>query len=812
MSKQLTSTELDNIIANEALIPIEVSKELSDSFMAYSVYSIVQRAIPYAADGLKPVQRRLLYSMYKMGLKPNGSYKKSARVTGDVIGKYHPHGDGSVYGAMANLVSPIGIRYPLVDGHGNFGNPFDGDGPAAQRYTECKLTKLAMDLMEDIENDAVDMIPNFSEDEFEPVLLPSKAPLALLQNTSGIAVGYTTEMPSHNMRNTCDSIIAYLKNNNITIEELVQKHLLGPDLPSRGYLINDSNIMELYKTGKASLNFRGKTTIDINSETKNNQIIITELPPDVKKPKMVEKLYSMYISSKDKRVNDVRDESEGETIRIVIELNKTTVPDIIISELYEKTPLSKSKTYILRLIVNQAPLLLNLKQIIENFVSHRRDVITRRSQFKLDKINIKINILNGKVIISNDIKNAINLIIESESPEDAMKSLMDKYKLNNEQVKSIMEIPLKTLTKLESNKLLDELKSLQKEVNELNLILSSGSEVDKVIIEEMKYLKKEYGDERKTIIINPDEIKEKVLKNDEDEVQIVLEPMFTALTNNGNVKIMTYKNLEKLFKNKIIKEKNTIYKCGFKCELNDEIILFLENGKYIRTSVSNIANGDVLSKDSKVIGIIKCDTNENTVILIMTKLGYYKKIKLEAFKAKTKNNEYMQLEDSDSIIGIRIAEDTEENNIILTTKSGRVSRFSIKTSNAVAGCGGKSMQFGKLFDNDEFVDFYITNVNIDNRNKILQYIEHKSGKRSIKVTAISDFLIKGRSANGIPAVTFTKKDPGEVKFLQIIGDNSFTISNIGKVNSVKYDELICTEKGKKPIEYEWDILSSEFLV
>ena len=337
MSKQLTNSELDNIIANETLVPIEISKELSNSFMAYSVYSIIQRAIPYAADGLKPVQRRLLYSMYKMGLKPTSSYKKSARVTGDVIGKYHPHGDGSVYGAMANLVSPIGTRYPLVDGHGNFGNPFDGDGPAAQRYTECRLTKLAMDLMEDIENDAVDMVPNFSEDELEPTLLPSKAPLVLLQNTSGIAVGYTTEMPSHNMINTCDAIIAYLKNNDITIEDLVKKHLLGPDLPSYGYLINDDNIMELYKTGKASLNFRGKTIIDTNAETKNNQVVITELPPDVKKPKMVEKLYSLYIASKDKRINDIRDESEGESVRIVIELNKTTIPDTIISELYEKT-------------------------------------------------------------------------------------------------------------------------------------------------------------------------------------------------------------------------------------------------------------------------------------------------------------------------------------------------------------------------------------------------------------------------------------------------------------------------------------------
>ena len=1224
MSKQLTNSELDNIIANETLVPIEVSKELSDSFMAYSVYSIIQRAIPYAADGLKPVQRRLLYSMYKMGLKPTSSYKKSARVTGDVIGKYHPHGDGclvadtkfylangevktieeltmlnesvevfcineqgmvvrgiakdfritknveniynlklanghiikctdnhkfltinlewkradelkvndilflanlkdyngrpkikiknnsidfcdktahidipnyisnndlvvhhldynpknnelsnlkvltksehaklhedykiglakgnktmsenpiaiknrkeknsemfkqlnsrqalmkcfiilsdiendnnklteenyelyrnkkdeneklvyynypflntiyereqlsgfedllklfedrkngklkfinieknkyslcidnekkkrvcnnydrftgfnanvisifkymddnnievnennyntlrktinngkgvskieainktfgslqnlyelynqndfmkivditiekvdnipvydftvdkyhnalivvgdndsdlklvathnSVYGAMANLVSPIGTRYPLVDGHGNFGNPFDGDGPAAQRYTECRLTKLAMDLMEDIENDAVDMVPNFSEDELEPTLLPSKAPLVLLQNTSGIAVGYTTEMPSHNMINTCDAIIAYLKNNDITIEDLVKKHLLGPDLPSYGYLINDDNIMELYKTGKASLNFRGKTIIDTNAETKNNQVVITELPPDVKKPKMVEKLYSLYIASKDKRINDIRDESEGESVRIVIELNKTTIPDTIISELYEKTPLSKSKTYILRLIVNQAPMLLNLKQIIENFVSHRRDVITRRSKFKLDKINVKINILNGKVIISNDVKNAINLIIESESPEEAMKALMNKYNLNNEQVKAIMEIPLKTLTKLESNKLLDELKTLQNEANELNLILSDSKQVDKVIIDEMKYLKKEYGDDRKTKLIDPSEIKEKVL-NSEENVQIELEPMFAALTNQNNVKIVTYKNLEKMFKNKTIKEKNLLFKCGFKCELNDEMILFLENGQYIRTKVSNIVNGDLLDKKDKVISIVRCDNNENSVVLIMTKKGYYKKIKLDAFKSKTKNNIVMQLEDNDSIMGVRLTEDIDDNNVVISTKSGRISRFSIKTSNAVAGCGGKSMQFGKLFDDDEFIDFYITNINTDNRNKVLQYIEHKSGNHSIKVTAISDFLIKGRSANGVPAVTFTKKDPGEVKFLQIIGDNSFTISNAGKVNPVKYDELICTEKGKKPIEYGWDILSSEFLV
>lgn len=807
--KQMTDDDLNTLLSNELINKINISREVEESFLSYAVYTIIDRAIP-TIDGMKPVHRRLLYSMYRMGLKPEGSYKKSARLTGDVIGKYHPHGDGSVYGAMCGLVNDFDVRYPLIDGHGNFGS-VDGDGAAAQRYTEAKLTKLAMEMLEDIDNNGVDMVPNFSEDELEPTILPAKVPSILLNNMSGIATGYTTDLPSHNMNNVCDTIIAYLKNNNITIEEMVKKHLIGPDLPSRGYLINDENIMLLYSTGQASLRFRGKVIVNTNIESKNPQVVVTELPPGLKKPKYVEKLHSMYIASKDKRIVDLRDESEGDGISIVLELNKVVAPETIINELYDKTPLMKNKSYIMRVIIDNAPLLLNLKQIVEYYVEHRRNVIKRRSEYKLTKINEKINILNGKVVVAKDIKTAVNLIIDSESPTDAIKALIDKYSLNEEQAKAIMDIPLKTLTKLESNKLIDELNKLTKEAQKLSDILSDGKKVDQEIIKDMEYLKKNYGDNRKTQLIEIEQIENNVV--DVDCNDIPQEPMFISTTNQGKVNLITYQMLEKMFKNKNLKSRNIILTHGFKCEMNDEVVVLSNKGNCFKSTVSSFSTIEPFEKEEKVIGLIPL--REETVVMIITQNGLYKKIKIEAF-IKMKNNKIvnvLSLEENDKIIGCKVAVDDENSIVVMASNNGKIGRFPIQSSNAISSLNSKCISINGLSDGEQLIKFDIVDLRLDNKNKVIQYVQLENGNKMIKVTPISDFLIKNRNAKLISAYSVGKKEGNStVLEVLIINDDTFVINNIGRIKGVKYTEFECTSKGKKLVENDWDVAITDFLI
>lgn len=718
--------------------------------------------------------------------------------------------DGSVYGAMCGLVNNFDVRYPLVNGHGNFGS-IDGDGAAAMRYTEAKLTKLAMEMLEDIDNDGVDMVPNFSEDEMEPTILPSKVPSILLNNMYGIATGYTTDLPSHNMNNVCDTIIAYLKNNDITIEEMVKKYLIGPDLPSGGYLVNDENIMLLYTTGQASLKFRGKVTVNTNAETKNPQVIITELPPGLKKPKYIEKLHSMYIASKDKRIVDVRDESEGDGISIVIEINKVVAPETIINELFDKTPLTKNKSYIMRVIIDNAPLLLNLKQIIEYYVEHRRNVIKRRSKFKLTKINDKINILNGKVIIAKDVKNAVNMIIESESPTDAMKALIDKYKLNDEQAKAIMDIPLRTLTKLESNKLIDELNKLTEEANELSNILADSKKVDEEIIKDMKYLKKNYGDARKTQLIEVEQMGENVI--DVDVEDIPQEPMFIATTNQGKVNLMTYKNLEKMFKNKNLKSRSIILTHGFKCEMNDEVVLLSDKGNCFKSTVSNFAMVEPFEKGENIISIIPL--REEMVVFIVMQNGSYKKIKMDAFNKMKANKivNIIQLDENDKIIGCKLAVDDENSIVVIASNNGKIGRFPITSSNAVTSVTGKVIPMNGLLEGEKLIKFEIVDLRQDNQNKVVQYVQLENGTKMIKVTSISSFLIKNRNAKLIPAYSVGKKEGiATTMEMLIANDNTFVVNNIGRISGIKYTDLVCTDKGKKLTEQDWDVAITDFLI
>ena len=427
--KQKTSLNVDALIANENIVTSDVSDEVELSYLSYSLKVIRGRAIPDVRDGLKPVHRRILYAAHLGGYLPNKQYVKNAKIVGDTMGDYHPHGDGSIYGALTGMSQEWTYRYQLMDFHGNKGS-YDGDGPAAMRYTEGKLQKLALKMLEDIDENSVKFLPNYSQTKQEPQVLPALLPNLLLNGASGIAVGYTTEIPQHQLGEVVDAIIHVIKHEDCTIDDIM-KHLPGPDFATGGVLIKDENIKMLYETGKGSLRVRAKYVIETNEESKNTQIVFTELPPGVNKPKLVEKIHDLCLEKKQiPRVVDVRDESNGDNVRITIEIHKTGIPELVISELYDKTPLQSSCSYILRAIVDETPKVLTLKQIMQYYIEHRREVVTNRTKYRLEKAENKLHLQKGLNAVTRDIKKAINIITESESTQEAKEKIMQEFNID----------------------------------------------------------------------------------------------------------------------------------------------------------------------------------------------------------------------------------------------------------------------------------------------------------------------------------------------------------------------------------------------
>jgi DNA gyrase subunit A len=799
MAKKQTNNEIDLMISKETIIEKEISEEMEESYLSYAVMTIVERALPDVYDGMKPVQRRILYDMYDLGVKPEGNYKKSARIVGDVMGRFHPHGDAGTYGALTNLVNNFDIRYPLINGQGNFGSA-DGDGPASMRYTEAKLQKLAMENLKDLDCDAVIMKPNFSEDEMEPEVLPAMVPNLLVNGADGIATGYTTCIPPHNMNEVCDAITAQIKNPDISIKELIEKCLKGPDLPTFGYLINNENILKLYEEGTGALEFRGHITTDINEENGNKQVVIVELPPDMKKSKLVEKLHGIYIAGKDKRILDIRDESEGVETRIVLELHKTTIPELVIQELYKY--ITKSKSYILRAIVDKTPTLLDLKQIIEYYHEHRIGVIERRTKFSVKKLEKKLNSLKGFNIVLPHIKKVVEIIISSDSAEDAMLALEAKYKLNREQSEAILDKKLRTLTKMESDKILKELDELQRQVDEYNKILSSSTEIDKEIIKELNYLKKTYGDERKTRLLEP--------SDNEPIVQVPVsdEPMFIALTNKNQIKTMPYTSFGDMIKNKSLKEKTNVFIQGLKCMMSDNFILILENGNYIKADFSNLDMD--ISGGQKIVGIVPFSDSEN-VIVMMSKNGLIKKVKINSLKAKNlKVTPVIELTNNDTLIGIRVVEDNETNVITLGTKNGIIHRFYLRGF-SVTSPSAKPLGCINLDDTDNIVDFDISDINKDSEGIVILFNNHSSSN-SWKSMKLEEFIPKNRMAKGVSAIKYFKKDPGETNNMILIHEDFFLVGNNGEVILKNKKDLNVLDKVAKPEEIGFGIITSKFLL
>ncbi len=480
-------------------VPVYIEDEMRQSFMAYAMSVIISRALPDVRDGLKPVHRRVLYAMYDMGNTWDKPYKKSARLVGDIMGKYHPHGDTAIYDTIVRMAQDFNMRYPSIDGQGNFGS-IDGDSPAAMRYTEIRMARLAEEILADIEKETVDFIPNYDDTLKEPAVLPSRIPNLLVNGAAGIAVGMATNIPPHNLGEVIDGLIAMVQNPDITIKQLM-KHIPGPDFPTGGFIHGKEPIVQAYSEGKGIIQMRGKAFTETIKRTAKEQIVISEIPFMVNKKRLIEQIAELVNEKKIEGIGDIRDESDREGMRIVIELKRDSVPDIILNQIYKHTALQDSFGVNMLAIVEGKPKLLNLKEALKAFLDHRREVVTRRIAYDLRKAEERLHILEGYRIALDNLDAVIKLIRNSADPKVAKEGLMSNFGLSDIQAQAILDLRLQRLTGLERDKIMEEHRETGELIGKLGAILADEKEIYKIIVEELNKIKEQYGDERRTQIV-----------------------------------------------------------------------------------------------------------------------------------------------------------------------------------------------------------------------------------------------------------------------------------------------------------------------
>lgn len=776
--KKENDINIEDLLEKETIVDSELSFEIKDSILNYAVEVITDRALPNIYDGCKPVQRRILYAGFVKKYFSNGVFIKCAKYVGDVMGDYHCHGDSSIYLALVALAQPWTNRYPLIDFHGNMGS-YDGDLPASSRYTESKLNKLAELTMDGMNNNAVEMMPNYSETTVEPKLLPAVFPMLLCNGTSGIAVGYTTEIPSHNLNEVCDGIIATLKNPEITLDDLM-KIIPGPDATTGSILLNNEEIKKMYQTGKGKLTYKAKYKIE------DNKIIIYELPPDVNKPKLVDSLYKLCIEDrKVPRVSSVKDYSTEKT-NIVIELQKTAIPEAVVKTLFDSTELTKNVSYIIRAIKDNTPYLFSLKEIIEHYIIHRRKCIKKEYQYMLDNTTKKLHLQNGYVKVTKNLKKAISIIEESENDQEAKEKLKLEFNIDEEQAEAILEFKLRRLTKLNKNELLDLVKSLEEKIKNYNDMLSNVNLVDLKIIEQLEELKKKYGDKRRTTIIN----RERKIKEDQEALLV--------LTNKNNIKVISSEAFESAWNNNSLKERTEVYIKKIQCKMNDIFIVIIDTGEFARISFQELLNWN---NKNNIVGLYIQDDLDKVIVSI-TKKGMLSKVKLSAFKNKTqKLSPVFEIDDDDKIVNtklIDVNEDEDINNryiITMLTKNGLIHRFYESSTKVILSTGKKGIGTINLRENDEVVDFDIS------KNDVRVALYTKGEQFGIKILSVDDLLVKGRIGRGYSCIKLNNNQCYKV----VCSKGPYVDVDIkGKLHLNKIDmQPIMTKASKSvPLNYE----------
>ena len=770
------------------IVNINIEKEMRQSYLDYSISVIMSRALPDVRDGLKPVHRRIIYAMDELGMGPDKQYRKSARVVGDVLGKYHPHGDSSVYDAMVRLAQDFNIRYPLVDGHGNFGS-IDGDSAAAMRYTEAKMTKLTMEMLRDIGKDTIDYRPNFDETLKEPIVLPSRFPNLLVNGSSGIAVGMATNIPPHNLKEAIDGAIMLIDNPDADVEELMTV-IKGPDFPTAGHIMGKEGIRSAYRTGRGKITVRAVTEIEETNKGRH-KIIVTELPYQVNKANLIEKIAEYVRDKKLEGISDLRDESDREGMRIVIEIKRDANPNVVLNNLYKHTQFQTTFGVIMIAVVNGEPKVLDLKEMLTHYIAHQKVIITRRTEFDLNKAEERAHIVEGLKIALDNIDEVIRIIRGSKTEAIAKEALMSSFALSDKQSQAILDMRLRRITGLERDKLEEEYENLIKEINRFREILANERLVYQIIKDEMLEIKEKYGDPRRTRIMpSADEIDVEDMIEEEDIV--------ITLTHFGYIKRMpeyTYKTQKRGGKGIIAlttREEDFVEDL-YITSTHDTILFFTNKGKVFSlkayeipeagrqakgTAIINLLNLTGEEKVSAIIPIEK-DAPEKNLVLI-TKKGIIKRTNLDSFENIRKNGIIaISLRDDDELIGVKKTDGKKD--IIVVTKKGMSIRFD---ENNVREMGRSAMGVKAitLKKDDIVVAMELTE---DGKN-LLVMSEYGYGKR----TPLDEYKIQNRGGKGL--ITYNiKEKTGDIVSAKVVDENDeiMMISFSGTIIRLKAKDI-----------------------
>ena len=758
----------------EKLIPIKIEDEMKSAYIDYSMSVIVSRALPDVRDGLKPVHRRVLFGMNEMGVRSSSSYKKSARIVGDVMGKYHPHGDSSVYDTMVRMAQEWSLRYNLVDGQGNFGS-VDGDSPAAMRYTEARMQKISEELLSDIDKETVDFQLNFDDTIMEPTVLPTRVPALIINGASGIAVGMATNMPPHNLSEVIDGIMQYIDNNDITIDELIQ-YVKAPDFPTGGTIYGYDGVKEAFHTGKGRVVMRGKAIIENVND--RECIIVSEIPYQVNKADMIKKTADLVNDGKIEGISTIRDESDRKGMRIVYVLKRDAIPNIVLNKLYKYTPLQSSFSVNNVALVNGRPELLNLKDLIHHFVDHRHDVVVKRTNFELKKAEQRAHILEGLIIASDNIDDVIDLIKKSSNAEEARQKLKKKYKLSEIQAKAIIEMRLRQLTGLEQNKLREEYDELQKTIKEYKELLDSKPKRMTLIKEELADIKEKYGDERRSEIeyaggdfrvedIIPDE---KVVITISHAGYIKRTPLTDYKTQHrGGVGQKATKTRDEDFLEDLFVGTNHQY-----------MLFFTQKGKCFWMRVFEIPEGSKNSKGRAIQNLINIEQDDrvkafictqdlkdedyvnNHYVIMATKMGQVKKTSLEQYSRPRSNGiNAITIKEEDELLEAKLTNGNSQ--IMLAVKSGKAIRFEEGKTRPM-GRNASGVRGIRLKDSkDEVVGMISVN---DTDANILVVSENGYGKRS----SLEDYRLTNRGGKGVKTISITEKT-GKLVTLKSVSDS-----------------------------------------
>lgn len=779
------------MLTEQNKVTVNIEDEMRKSYMDYAMSVIVGRALPDIRDGLKPVHRRILFAMHDLNNDYNKPYKKSARVVGDVIGKYHPHGDSAVYDTIVRMAQDFSMRHPLVDGQGNFGS-IDGDSAAAMRYTEIRMDKLAHELLADIDKETVDFGPNYDDSLEEPLVLPCKFPNLLVNGSEGIAVGMATKVPPHNLGEVIDGLVTIIDNPRVTFEELVT-HIQGPDFPTAGFINGKEGIREAYSTGRGIVQMRARALVEVDRRSGREKIVVTEIPYQVNKARLIEKIAELVKNKKIEGISDLRDESDRDGMRIVIELKKDMVPGVVLNQLYKMTAMQSSFGIIMLAIVSGQPRILTLRQTLDHFLDHRREIVTRRCIFELKKAEARAHILEGLKIALDNLDEVISLIKSSANPAEAKEKLIMRFSFSDIQAQAILDMRLHRLTGLERDKIVNELKEVMAQIARLKEILASEVEIHKLIRAELLEVKEQFANPRRTEIL--DRTADLTLED-----MIVEEDMVVTVSHSGYIKrnpVSLYRAQRRGGKGKTgMRPKDEDFvEHLFIASTHSYILVFTSFGRVYWLKVHEIPQGGRAARGKAIINLLELENNEtvmtilpvkefseNRFIVMATRKGVIKKTDLMAYsRPRAGGIIAINIDEDDFLISTRLTDGDMD--ILLATRNGKSIRFSEKDVRAI-GRAGRGVRGMTLENGDKIIGMQVVNDNT--AATLVSITENGYGKR----TKLEEYRVQSRGGRGVITIKATERN-GKVVDIKLVDEDSdlMFITDCGKVLRTRVNNI-----------------------